>query len=1131
MSCRILVIINSIFTFISIGQFHKAGPICLVPDDVQKYAESMRQQYREQPIIPSDWPPRVGQSFFGRLSLVEGQDSFVQKDSAWCLLRGNVDKILAMTGHKEVTVEDIFQPTDSSLSLRVVIDGPPGIGKTTICRKLLNMWSTGPFLQQHYDLVLYCPLRNSKIAAATTLTDLFEYQSYEVPMVSDWLHKQNGKGLLIIFDGWDELNTQLRQSSFVANIIYRKHLKDCSVIVTSRSYASSSLLMKLDTLSRHVHVIGFSKEEVATVIIRALQKDPYLAQEIIDKNIDKYSKKVKTYFIKTTDSSKESKLAVKLINDLKVRSDVQSLCYVPLVCSMVILAYRKEEGNLPASLTQLYENFILQTIRRHSMKRSIDPFTLGSLLSLPSQFTKALQEISLIAYTNLKKTRITFSLYELREQSLHEAVKEEYLGLMTTFVDLDEVKYQFLHLTIQEFLAAWWIAKHEEKTEEVFKTHFNDDHFRMCLKFVAGFTQLKHESYHQYFNEQKFDLQMKRKPLFGFEKCHLMCFYQNPEIRWSHFHSHENYHVRSDDFDKLPIFLLQLLYESQNPKLCQVLANSMKTYSLVNTEVVLQYFDMMCLSFFLDNSSTTWNHLHLGSIKDPLTLTFFIDGLSTSHNSKNSRCERLDVALSIDSDATLHQVLKTSLFHHISECYIALYHAIPCSLHKVLLQFLRLPRLKILHLLISHSRLQQFEQYFNFPDYTELEKCIELNSTLQELKIDSRNNFGETAGKSIIKGVTRNKNITTLSLYVDNFLTFTSLAHGDGMYVLVKKLLKDNTTLHCLSLNVSDCFIQSYAAQNIEVNTPLTALEIGSFNTELVGSLLPFIKGLHCLILPQPYPPSLIFPNHHHSLRTLTLPLDIASNALELFTFLQTNTTLIALRVEIKDEKVYTSTVGTSLQNMLQCNVTLKYLEISTNWYYAVDLDGYEFSELAIPSSFLSNIAVGLKVNSSLTQLSASVPLVFHGPPHSFFHVISEKENLTELQLNFTQDQSYSNDIYAFGDKEEKMTSLFYERALPTVSSILLSHATLRLIRIECWTLIPGVFLPSWRKEVQEFYEILISHPSLKYIEIFVMIDDGNPRFIMRDIFNELKKALIESHGQTDPSKSLPIIKFGSLIQ
>ena len=82
-----------------------------------------------------------------------------------------------------------------------------------------------------------------------------------------------------------------------------------------------------------------------------------------------------------------------------------------------------------------------------------------------------------IAYTNLANTRMTFSSHQL--QSLSEAVKEDYLGLMTTFTEYDEEKYQFLHLSIQEFLAAWWIAKHEKKTEEVFKDHFDDDHFRM----------------------------------------------------------------------------------------------------------------------------------------------------------------------------------------------------------------------------------------------------------------------------------------------------------------------------------------------------------------------------------------------------------------------------------------------------------------------------------------------------------------------------------------------------------------------------------------------------------------------------------------------------------------------------
>uniref|UniRef100_A0A1X7TU82 NACHT domain-containing protein n=1 Tax=Amphimedon queenslandica TaxID=400682 RepID=A0A1X7TU82_AMPQE len=529
------------------GQSDVAKPISSIPDDVQGYADNMRQHYKHQPIVATDWPPRIGKDFFGRLALVEKQDSSTQAESAWHMLRGQVDKTVKLTENKEISVEDVLQPTDSSLSLRVVIDGPPGIGKTTLCRKLLNMWSNGPLVHQQYDLVLYCPLRNSKIATATTLADLFEYRCYEVPMVAEWFEKRNGEGLLIIFDGWDELSEQLGQSSLATSIIHRKQLNKSSVIVTSRSYASSSLL-KMDTLSRHVQVIGFSEQKISTVIIQTLQKDTKLAQELIDK---KRQDDKNFELFTTTQSSKDSQLAVKLINDLKVRHDVQSLCYVPLVCSMVILVYCKEGGHLPTTLTQLYENFILQTIRRHVKRHDINPHTLGSLSSLPSQLAKLLQEMCQLAYTNLANTTMTFSSHQL--QSLSEAVKEDYLGLMTTFTDYDEEKYQFLHLSIQEFLAAWWIAKHEKKREEVFKDHFEDDHFRMCLRFVAGLTHLEHESYQQYFNKQQLDLQCKRKPLFGIETCHLSYFYQNPEIRIS------AHHIRSDDFDNVPILLLQLL--------------------------------------------------------------------------------------------------------------------------------------------------------------------------------------------------------------------------------------------------------------------------------------------------------------------------------------------------------------------------------------------------------------------------------------------------------------------------------------------------------------------------------------------------------------------------------------------
>ena len=1052
----------------------------------------MRQHYKHQPIVATDWPPRIGKDFFGRLALVEIQDSSTQAQSAWHLLRGQVDKTVKLTENKEISVEDVLQPTDSSLSLRVVIDGPPGIGKTTLCRKLLNMWSNGTLVHQQYDLVLYCPLRNSKIATATTLADLFVRQRYEVPMVTEWFEKRNGEGLLIIFDGWDELSEQLRQSSLAASIICKEKLDQCSVIVTSRSYASSSLL-KMDTLSRHVQVIGFSEEEISTVIIQTLQKDTKLAQELIHENTEQDTDdpeeaepmkiEYKSHFT-TTQSSKDSQLAVKLINDLKVRNDVQSLCYVPLVCSMVILVYHKEGGHLPTTLTQLYENFILQTIRRHVKRHDINPHTLGSLSSLPSQLAKPLQEMCQSAYTNLVNTRMTFSSHQL--QSLSEAVKEDYLGLMTTFTEYDEEKYQFLHLSIQEFLAAWWIAKHEKKTEEVFKDHFDDDHFRMCLRFVAGLTHLEHESYQQYFNIQQLDLQCKRKPLFGFETCHLSYFYQNPEIR-------QFDHISSDDFDNVPILLLQLLYESQNTTLCQVLAQSINNHSLCLYRVSLSLFDWLCLSYCINNSNTTWNHLQLDDVSNQ-SLSVFTAGLT--NNSLQTQCKRLEVYLSGPTAELIHKLLQSSLLYNIQECYCVLQYGqyVPCL---VLLQFLNLPQLKILHLIMSIATIPTVDNTYYTDKCTELEKCIEMNSILQEMKIgyEGENEITSTI-ISVIRGVTRNKTITSLTIHV-YYDPPPPLPDG-----VIEQLLKDNNTLQALSLYIPDKLLPS-SLNIVEVNTPLTALEIGRvwWSSELMkSSLLPHIKGLHCLILPDPYPPHLLFLSHP-SLHTLNLPLDTAESAIELFTILQTNTTLKALSVKIKEERVYTSSMGTSLQEMLTQNQTLKYLEIDNH--------------IPIPSSFLSFLTTGLRHNTSLQQLSVSIPL--NEEIRTFINVISQKNNLTELKVNFKLDQPYSN--CSREEKKQIMTPLFYEQVLPAVTNMLQSHTTIRLLRIECEYINNKSSQPNWIELVQHLYETIFIHPSLEYIEI-----KAGYTPLLEDTLKDQKKTLIDRHRKEQPHKPLPIV-------
>ena len=901
------------------------------------------------------------------------------------------------------------------------------------------------------------------MAQINTLQELLKhtYDCDEVTMVTEWLSKVHGGGLLVIFDGWDELSTDLRQSSLAARIIRREILAKCSVIVTSRSYASYSLL-ELPSVNRHVEVLGFSIKEIEEVVKGTLEKEPHLAEN--------------------------------LIKDLQVRGDVQSLCYIPLVCSIVILVYRKTERYLPTTLTELYQNFILQTVRRHvKIKRThnIDPRQLHSLCQLPSILNTSVQEICQFAYLSLKENRLLFSSQQLL-QSLSQSVKEDYLGLLTMFTVYDEESYQFLHLSIQEFLAAWWIAKYE-KTEEVFAKHFDNDHFRMSLRFVAGLTHLDHESYQQYFSRE-LDVQCIKRPLLGFEAS---------------FPSHFNQkHVSLFGilYGKIDVLLLHLLYESQNTKLCQIFSQAMKNHSLCFHGVPSSPFNILCLNYFLANSTTTWNYLDLGALNRQ-SLELIANTLNQLMF--NNQCIGLEMHIfgtSTHYDPMTLKIARKSfpsfLSHNLQECYIVLHSIRAQDLPDttfILLHLIKLQHLKLLHFDTYITKSDNPEEDYREVDkltISELEVYLCSNTTLHELivKIDRSPECVpslfidiNSIVHSVVKGVTRNKSIQMFSLTHHDIQPYQWI--NLTKHESIGSLLKDNHVLQAFKLDITDDLVDI-----VEVNMPLTALEIGGLSShQLTLTLLQTTKGLRCLVLRDvPISLPLLF-QYHPNLEQLTLSLKKVVRVNELFTILHSNTTLKALRLNLSVFGDILGSVGPSLQKMLTLNKTLEYL--------AIEPVMYDF-----PSSYFSSLTTGLSCNTGLRGLNVPIRLTDTNCDQitKFFDVISQKNNLSQLKS-------------VYNCNNEKKRQLFYEQVLPLITKMLESHTT--MTHIDCFIrdFIPSQPKPSWLESTQHFWHTVFLHPSLQYVRIY-------QSSVMEDTIKKQLNTLIDVHKQQHPSKPLPII-------
>ena len=441
MGCQTYPRLNSKFSvdgcFLKLLSCFLEGPP-VSPFDLETFRAKLADRYRRTATVPTSvWSTKSKEDIrqvYTRLSMKKEKQSV------------------------PVDYTELFKKTKEGLfPKRILVEGQAGIGKSTFVKKLSLDWvepdetsvSEERNVLKKFELVLFIKLR--EVSHCDTLRDVIRcsdlFPEEDKHLTDDFLRyiTENQDKILIVFDGYDEYGKG--SNSDVYRVFKADKLRDCCVLMTSRSSQADDVREYADV---EATVTGFSAEDI---------------REYLEKRLGKTE-------------------ANNLVKHLEKRRLIDT-AKVPLLALFFSILWGKgKEEFIARARTKVFRE-VIQCILDYGHRK-----WPSSHYKTIEDSENLLSELGRVALEALLNDDLLFEYGKLAAIKC-EAPTDVIHGFLQITEDPENVRpaerVSFIHKTIQEFLAAWYIVQKciSQGGLGPLKMYAND--LEKCLRFENVF--------------------------------------------------------------------------------------------------------------------------------------------------------------------------------------------------------------------------------------------------------------------------------------------------------------------------------------------------------------------------------------------------------------------------------------------------------------------------------------------------------------------------------------------------------------------------------------------------------------------------------------------------------------------